>query len=222
MKKTLITTALALSAAGFAFAQDASVAQSAPAAAAVSAEGSPVLTPMATGDGKIDDQLRALHKEMEGKIKAIRDEYQKKMKAIIGERKAFVASTTQAMKQERKGEASVAVKALQQDFEAKKKALQQEFEVKRKATTASSTEGSRKALQQEFETKMKALQQEFEAAKKSIVASSTEGIRKEVEAKKMEVRQEVRGTSTANPQGNAWGFFRRFFGQPKPATTSNQ
>jgi phenylalanyl-tRNA synthetase alpha subunit len=138
MNKLLITTAVALSAFSFASAQDAS--STMPQA----------LPPMvSTGDQKIDEQVRALHKEMEGKIKALREEYQKKLKALIGNRKATVASSSKAM-----------------------------------------------------------------------MGSSTKEMRKEIKEERKEMRQEVRGTSTnANPQGNAWGFFRRFFGQPKPEGT---
>lgn len=152
MKKTLITTAIALSALSFAFAQDAGT-TTMPAA----------LPPMvATGDQKIDEKIRALHKEMEGKIKAIRDEYQKKVRALVGERKATLASSTKEMRKE-----------VRENVKEERKEMRKEL------------------------------------------ASTTKEMRKEF-------REEVRGTSTANPQGNAWGFFRRFFGQPKPqgATTT--
>ncbi len=39
-----------------------------------------------TGDPAIDEQVRALNKEMEDKIKAIRDEYMSKIKAIVGDK----------------------------------------------------------------------------------------------------------------------------------------
>lgn len=151
MKKTLITTAVALSALSFVFAQDAGT-TTMPAA----------LPPMvATGDQRVDEQIRALHREMETKIKAIRDEYQKKMRAIVGERKTMLASTTREMRKEAK-----------ENMKEERKELRREL------------------------------------------ASTTREMRKEF-------RQEVRGTSTrANPQGNAWGFFRKFFGQPKPAATT--
>jgi BMFP domain-containing protein YqiC len=145
MKKTLLTTALALSAMTLAFAEDATGTPALP----------PALPPMvSTGDQKIDEQVRALHKEMEGKIKAIRDEYQKKLKALIGERKVMMASTTKDMPKGVK-------------------------------------EG------------MKEVRKDMKDARKG--------------------ESEVRGTSTkAEPKGNAWGFFRRFFGLSKPvqATTT--
>jgi hypothetical protein len=91
MYKTFITTAIAFSAVSFASAQDASTTM--PAA----------LPPAVTvGDARIDNQIRALHKEMEAKIKAIREEYQRKLKVIIGARKLLNASSTP--NQEKKSE----------------------------------------------------------------------------------------------------------------------
>lgn len=142
MKKLLITTAVAFSVLSFASAEDvSSTATSMPAA----------LPPVAiTGDQKIDEQVRALHKEMEAKIKALRDEYQKKLKAIIGERKVLMASSTK---------------------EVRKEGMQE--------------------------------------------------VRNEIKEVRKDIREEVRGTSTkAMPQGNAWGFFQKFFGRPKATTTT--
>ncbi len=91
MKKTLITTAMLLSAFSFAYAQDASTTPSA----------GDVLPPVpSTGDARIDEQVRALHKEMENKIKALRDEYQKKLKALIGDRKLLMGTTTKEIRKE--------------------------------------------------------------------------------------------------------------------------
>ncbi len=82
MKKILLTSAIALSAVSFSYAQDASTTP-------------PALPPAVTvGDAKVDNQIRALRMEMEAKIKAIRDEYQQKLKAIIGTRKIMNASST--------------------------------------------------------------------------------------------------------------------------------
>lgn len=134
MKKTLLIASIVFSAVSSVFAEDATGTPAMPAA----------LPPLViTGDKKIDEQIRALHKEMEGKIKAIRDEYHKKLKALIGERKLMMASSTKDVKEMRK------------DKEPKP------------------------------------------------------------------VRTEVQGTSTrAEPKGNAWGFFRRFFGAAKPTATT--
>lgn len=55
----------------------------------------PQVAPMvSTGDVKIDEQIKALNKEMEEKIKAIRDDYLTRIKAIVGTRKVMMASTT--------------------------------------------------------------------------------------------------------------------------------
>lgn len=99
MNKLFITTAIALSALSLVSAQDATVTTGVAATATVTAPAMPPALPplMSTGDKKIDEQVRALHKEMEGKIKVIRDEYQKKLKKIIGERKLMMASTTKEM-----------------------------------------------------------------------------------------------------------------------------
>ncbi|MEZ0209048.1 MAG: hypothetical protein ACAH17_02650 [Candidatus Paceibacterota bacterium] len=78
MKKTLIISALALSAFSYAFAEDASTTM--PAALP------PVIS---TGSSTIDAQIKALRAEMETKIKALRDEYQVKLKAIIANAKTL-------------------------------------------------------------------------------------------------------------------------------------
>jgi Spy/CpxP family protein refolding chaperone len=89
MKKTLITTALALSAVSFAFAQDAGTTTP------------PALPPaVTTGDVRIDAQIKALRIEMETKIKAIRDEYQVKLRALVGTRRTQMASTTNTLRKE--------------------------------------------------------------------------------------------------------------------------
>ncbi len=101
MKKILITTALALSAVSFTFAQNISTTTTATTTASTTMPDA--LPPVVlTGDAKADNQIRALRKEMEAKIKAIRDEYQKKVKALItagvAAKKAANASSTKNMK----------------------------------------------------------------------------------------------------------------------------
>jgi Spy/CpxP family protein refolding chaperone len=91
MKKTLITTALALGAVSFAFAQDAGTTTP------------PALPPaVTTGDVRVDAQIKALRAEMEAKIKVLRDEYQTKLKALVGNRRAQMASTTKEVRKELK------------------------------------------------------------------------------------------------------------------------
>lgn len=102
-----------------------------------------------------------------------------------------------------------------------------------------------RAIRDEYQTKLKALI----GNRKALIASSTQQLREEkkelkeerkdkVEAlrdERQEKREEVRGTSSpriklldnrgatstkATPQGNAWGFFTRFFGQAKMGTST--
>jgi hypothetical protein len=130
MKKTFIATALTLSALSFAYAQDASTTASMPAA----------LPPVpSTGDVRIDEQVRALHKEMEAKIKTLRDEYQKKLKAIIGERKLLIASTTKQMRVEIKEERKDDRKEVRTEVREVRKEIREEV---RGTSTGSMPQGS--------------------------------------------------------------------------------
>lgn len=83
MKKIFITTALALSAVTFAFAQSTTTPPDTSTTTASTTMPEALPPVVLTGDAKADNQIRALRKEMEAKIKAIRDEYQKKVKALI-------------------------------------------------------------------------------------------------------------------------------------------
>jgi len=102
-------------------------------------------------------------------------------------------------------------------------------------TTGSSTlDAQIKVLRIEMEAKIKAIREEYQTKLKAIVgerravvASTTKQIRADVKEVRKDARAEVkevranakaeiRGTSTeGQPQGNAWGFFRKFFA-PKP------
>jgi hypothetical protein len=85
MKKTLIISAIALSALSYTFAQDAAVTTTAQASTTVPMP--PALPPViTTGSSTIDAQIKSLRVEMEAKIKAIRDDYQARLKTIIGNR----------------------------------------------------------------------------------------------------------------------------------------
>jgi Spy/CpxP family protein refolding chaperone len=123
MKKTLITTALALSAVSFAFAQDAGTTTP------------PALPPaVTTGSSTIDAQIKALRIEMEAKIKAIRDEYQAKLKAIVGNRRTQMATTTNPVRKE--------VKEVRKEIKEERKEymeIRKEQRVEGASTTASST-----------------------------------------------------------------------------------
>lgn len=56
-----------------------------------------------TGDPVIDDQIKALNKEMEAKIKALREEYAVKIKLIVGDKKIIPrVSTTTRMRDDRR------------------------------------------------------------------------------------------------------------------------
>lgn len=107
MKKTIITTTLAISALGFAFAQAQveampareiqraniikAKAVGAPAVATTQAmpamQGGNMMDFMTTGDKNVDDKVRTLMKERDEKMKALQEEYQAKIKALLGERK---------------------------------------------------------------------------------------------------------------------------------------
>lgn len=107
MKKTIITTTLAISALGFAFAQAqveampareiqrANITKAkavlAPSVATTQAmpamQGGNMMDFMTTGDKNVDDKVRTLMKERDEKMKALQEEYQAKIKALLGERK---------------------------------------------------------------------------------------------------------------------------------------
>lgn len=99
-----------------------------------------------------------------------------------------------------------------------------------------------RTLNKEMEAKIRAIREEYQKKLKALIgerkilrASSTEArkeLKKERKEDREEEREEVRGTSTmkiglnrgatttkASPNGNAWGFFLRFFGAAKPANT---
>lgn len=97
-----------------------------------------------------------------------------------------------------------------------------------------------RALNKEMEAKIRAIREEYQiklkaliGARKAVIASSTKQMREEQKERREDLREELKdkrdairasssirvkinqgATSTsANPQGNAWGFFTRFFGQ---------
>lgn len=95
------------------------------------------------------------------------------------------------------------VAALRKEMVTKIKAIQDEYHKKVKALV-----GERKVMIKEKRADIKAQVKEVKEVKKEA--------RQEIKTIRKETREEVRGTSTDTiPQGSAWGFFRRFFGQPK-------
>ena len=100
MKKSLITTTLAISAIAFAFAEDGGVRPQmgkilAPKRdggmmATTSRPGMPPHPMMTTGSSTVDLQVKALREEMEMKIKAIQDEYEAKIKAIAPDMRPMI------------------------------------------------------------------------------------------------------------------------------------
>ncbi len=89
MKKILTVSALALSAFSFANASE---------EVKTSESGKKMMMtmPMAitTGDPAIDNQVKAMQKEMQDKMKAIAEEYSAKIRKIIGDKKPSTASGT--------------------------------------------------------------------------------------------------------------------------------
>jgi hypothetical protein len=148
MKKTLIISALALSAVSFGFAEEtasvtttntATVTTGAPATPPADAALPPEVT---TGDVKVDGQILALRKEMEGKIRAIREEYQKKLKVIVGERRTTVKAAVQVKKAEVKAEVKAGVQEVRKDARAEvKQEVQQIRQDARPTVKGASTEG---------------------------------------------------------------------------------
>lgn len=105
MKKTLITTTLALSTLALAFAADATTTKPLPPRpllkAAVQAEvrgemkdmkAAGEMPVMTTGDVAIDAQVKALRVEMEAKLKALRDDYEARIKVLVGDRKPVMVN----------------------------------------------------------------------------------------------------------------------------------
>lgn len=129
MKKTLITTTLALSTLALAFAADATTTKPLPPRpllkAAVQAEvrgemkdmkAAGEMPVMTTGDVAIDAQVKALRVEMEAKLKALRDDYEARIKVLVGDRKPVMVNpdgsttTPKEVRQEIKKDARQEVK----------------------------------------------------------------------------------------------------------------
>lgn len=146
MKKTLITTTLALSTLALAFAADATTTKPLPPRpllkAAVQAEvrgemkdmkAAGEMPVMTTGDVAIDAQVKALRVEMEAKLKALRDDYEARIKVLVGDRKPVMVNpdgsttTPKEVRQEIKKDARQEVK----------KEVKQEFfkDIRMKAST---------------------------------------------------------------------------------------
>ena len=82
-----------------------------------------------------------------------------------------------------------------------------------KTTTGSSTlDAQVQALRDEMEGKIKTIRDEYEIKIKALIGN----VKPAAASSSKEMREQVRGTSNIKlPQGNAWGFFRRFFGLSK-------
>lgn len=121
------------------------------------------------------------------------------------------------------------IRALNQEMEAKIRAIRLEYQTKLKALI-----GNKKVLIASSATQLREENKERREALKNEMKDKKTELREEMKDKKAELKEEykdrredIRGTSTpnglvrratttnANPQGNAWGFFMRFFGQPK-------
>jgi hypothetical protein len=110
------------------------------------------------------------------------------------------------------------IRALNKEMETRIRVIREEYQAKLKALI-----GARKAMIASTTEQLKERKAELKDERKDKV----EAIREEIKDK----REDARGTSTpqvrpfdnrgatttkAQPQGNAWGFFMRFLGQPKP------
>lgn len=110
------------------------------------------------------------------------------------------------------------IRALNQEMEAKIRAIRLEYQTKLKALI-----GNKKVLIASSTTQLREENKERREALKNEMKDKKAELKEEMKDR----REDIRGTSTpnglvrratttnANPQGNAWGFFMRFFGQPK-------
>lgn len=120
------------------------------------------------------------------------------------------------------------IRALNQEMEAKIRALRQEYQTKLKALV-----GNRKMMVASSSAQFREDRKEL----KNDLKQKREGLKDEWKDKRDDLKdlrargsdnQGVEGTSTARlngtttpkaePKGNAWGFFLKFFGQEKPDT----